>query len=60
MDKDIYAMKLHEQITLGYGWAQVTRVASGWIYQMPTYNAYPGGAVFVPFDNKFQQPQEQP
>ncbi len=49
MDKDIYKLKLHEQIILDNR-TVVRRVPGGWIYN---------DSIFVPFDNEFQQVDEE-
>lgn len=53
---NIYKMKLHETIKgcnheLTY---YITRVAGGWIYEMPRGNTRRFTSVFVPFNNEFQ------
>ncbi len=53
-NQNIYKMNLHDVINLDGGGCQITRVASGWIYEFIPYNGYIGGMVFVPYDNSFQ------
>lgn len=51
---DIYKMKLHDIDDLSS--FAILRVASGWIYYDKSSNI----AVFVPFDNKFQEEYKSP
>jgi len=46
--ENVYAMKLHETITLDANVLTITRVPGGWIYRMSGESS-----VFVPFDNDF-------
>ena len=62
-EKTIYGLDIHESITVKvkpidkkgfpYEW-QVTRVASGWIYQDTNPKTTVVSQFFVPFDNSFQ------
>lgn len=52
---DIYKMELHEVIHFQDKGMQVTRVPSGWIYELTPYNGFNGGITFVPYDNFFQE-----
>ena len=62
-EKTIYDLNIHESITIkvnpidnrgdDYDW-QVTRVASGWLYQDADPRQQARGSFFVPFDNSFQ------
>jgi len=47
----IYAMKLHDEVN--YNDLKVLRVPGGWIYIY--YSANIANAVFVPFNNEFQE-----
>ena len=62
-DKTIYNLDLHESMTVivrpidkkGFPYeCQVTRVASGWIYQDSNPKTTIVSQFFVPFDNSFQ------
>lgn len=50
--KDLYSMKLAESIELDNRFV-ITRVPGGWIYSSTSYESRT--AVFVPFDNEFQE-----
>ena len=62
-EKTIYELDLHESMVIrinpidnkgyDYDW-QVTRVASGWVYQDPDPRNLESTSFFVPFDNSFQ------
>lgn len=48
-------MKLHDVMTLKY--LKVMRVPGGWLYR---YDGPSQSTVFVPFDNEFQQRENEP
>lgn len=50
----IYEMKLHDQINFEDKFVQVTRVPGGWLYDCYFTDNETSNAVFVPFDNEFQ------
>jgi len=52
MDKNIYEMKLHESIVIGY--YEILRVPGGWVYTHFEEDAKIESSVFVPFNNEFQ------
>jgi len=54
MNKSIYDLELHEQITLHHGniMTRITRVAGGWLYLQTCSEAYVS-VTFVPFHNEF-------
>jgi hypothetical protein len=53
MSKDIYKMRLHEQLRIT-DHLYIRRVPGGWIYTEYNPNSEAENAVFVPFDNGFQ------
>ena len=53
MNNNIYNMSLHEIIKIGN--ISITRVAGGWIYEIPRGNAKRVTSVFVPFNNEFMK-----
>jgi len=56
MMDNLYEMKLHEELTIG--WIKILRVPGGWIYveYQQTHNTddTKHTSVFVPFHNEFQ------
>ena len=58
MGKDIYKLKLHEEVQIGADF--IRRVPGGWIYTEYTESLVGTGYTcvskcFVPFDNEFQK-----
>lgn len=59
-DKTIYDLELHESMEVKTGpvnW-EVTRVASGWLYQDNNPNRTTVSEFFVPYSNRFKPEQE--
>lgn len=52
--KTIYDMRLHETLSLSR-YLEVTRVPGGWVYELYDPCSEATTAVFVPFDNEFQE-----
>ena len=51
MDKDIYSLKLHEELFANDS-TQVLRVPGGWIYKFTNYNSKSITTSFVPYINE--------
>lgn len=54
-EKTIYDLKLNETIeTPKKSEVYYTRVPGGWLYEIPSQDAYLGVAVFIPYSDEFK------
>lgn len=54
-DKPLYAMKLHDVITVHHGSTWITRVPGGWIYSFHRLDCGQMNSVFVPYNSEFRE-----